>query len=123
MRILILGGAGMVGRKLAERLVQDGHLGGKPIQSLTLYDIVEAGAPEAGFPVRVETGDLPAPGEAERLLADRPDVVFHLAAIVSGQAERCHACSGHVDRGDPRLLRVREGVHREGRPPGEPASR
>jgi nucleoside-diphosphate-sugar epimerase len=38
--------------------------------------------------MRVMTGDLPAPGEAARLVADRPDVVFHLAAIVSGEAEQ-----------------------------------
>ena len=34
------------------------------------------------------TGDLPAPGEAVRLIDDRPDTVFHLAAIVSGEAEQ-----------------------------------
>jgi nucleoside-diphosphate-sugar epimerase len=89
MRILILGGAGMIGRKLAARLAADGRLGGRAIESLTLYDIVPAALPaKAAFPVRVETGDLTAPGEAARLLAVSPDVVFHLAAVVSGQAEQ-----------------------------------
>ena len=88
MKILIIGGAGMVGRKLAERLAKDGQLGGKPIAALTLYDVVEPQAPEgASFPVSCLTGDLPAAGEAEKLVADKPDVVFHLAAIVSGEAE------------------------------------
>jgi D-erythronate 2-dehydrogenase len=89
MNILIIGGAGMIGRKLAERLARDGELGGKAISSLALYDVVEAVSPtEAKVPVKVLTGDLPAPGEAARLVADRPDVVLHLAAIVSGEAEQ-----------------------------------
>jgi D-erythronate 2-dehydrogenase len=89
MRVLILGGAGMIGRKLAARLAVDGRLGGKTIEHLTLYDIVPAAPPTgAGFPVDAVTGDLPADAEMERVMADRPDVVFHLAAIVSGQAEQ-----------------------------------
>jgi nucleoside-diphosphate-sugar epimerase len=38
--------------------------------------------------VKVLTGDLPAAGEAHKLIADRPDVIFHLAAVVSGEAEQ-----------------------------------
>jgi len=88
MKVLILGGAGMVGRKLAERLARDGELGGKAISQMTLYDVVEPTAPAgASFPVTCETGDLPADGETDRLIAAKPDVVFHLAAIVSGEAE------------------------------------
>ncbi|MBU2533116.1 MAG: SDR family oxidoreductase [Alphaproteobacteria bacterium] len=88
MKILILGGAGMVGRKLADRLAKDGELGGKPITGLTLYDVVPPEAPAgARFPVACETGDLPADGETDRLVAPKPDVIFHLAAIVSGEAE------------------------------------
>ena len=43
----------------------------------------------AGFSGKVETlaSDLSAPGEAEKTIAARPDVIFHLAAIVSGEAE------------------------------------
>ena len=89
MKILILGGAGMVGRKLAERLAADGQLGGKEISELTLYDVVAAQKPAGAlFPVNIVTGDLPAPGETDKLLASKPDVVFHLAAIVSGEAEQ-----------------------------------
>jgi len=88
MKVLIVGGAGMVGRKLAERLARDNALGGSPVSALTLYDVVPATAPDgAAFPVRISTGDLPAEGEADKLLADKPDVIFHLAAIVSGEAE------------------------------------
>jgi nucleoside-diphosphate-sugar epimerase len=89
MKVLIVGGAGMVGRKLAERLARDGRLGHREISSLTLYDVVPAAKPAgAAFPVVIETGDLPASGETDRLLAGKPDVVFHLAAIVSGEAEQ-----------------------------------
>lgn len=88
MHILILGGAGMVGRKLAEQLARDGSLGGKAITAMTLYDVVPPEAPAgATFPVACETGNLPAEGETDRLIAAKPDVVFHLAAIVSGEAE------------------------------------
>jgi nucleoside-diphosphate-sugar epimerase len=89
MKILIIGGGGMVGRKLAERLAQDGKLGGKAISAMTLYDVVSPQKPAgASFPVSVTTGDLPAPGETDKLVADKPDVIFHLAAIVSGEAEQ-----------------------------------
>jgi D-erythronate 2-dehydrogenase len=89
MKVLITGGAGMIGRKLAERLARDGVLAGKPVSKLTLYDVVPANVPAgAKMPISVGTGDLPAAGEADRLLADKPDVIFHLAAIVSGEAEQ-----------------------------------
>jgi len=89
MKVLILGGAGMIGRKLAQRLARDGALSGKAIAKLTLHDVVPAAAPAgARMPISLATGDLPAPGEAERLIADGPHVVFHLAAIVSGEAEQ-----------------------------------
>lgn len=88
MHILIIGAAGMVGRKLADRLARDGALGGKPIDAMTLLDVVTPDAP-AGFTgkVTLETVDLSTPGEADRLIAGRPDAIFHLAAIVSGEAE------------------------------------
>ncbi len=89
MKVAITGGAGFVGRKLAERLAKDGGLGGREITGMTLYDVVTPTAPAgAKFPVKLLTGDMPAPGETDALVADRPDVIFHLAAIVSGEAER-----------------------------------
>lgn len=89
MKVLILGGAGMIGRKLAERLARDGNLGGKAVSKLTLYDVVSPQVPaDAKMPVATLTGDLPAAGEAEKLISDRPDVIFHLAAVVSAEAEQ-----------------------------------
>jgi len=88
MHVLMTGAAGMIGRKLTARLVRDGVLDGRTIERLTLVDVV---APETpmGFAGRVEpaTADLSAPGEADKAVAGRPDVIFHLAAIVSGEAE------------------------------------
>jgi len=78
----------MVGRKLVDRLVTDGRLGKDAITKMTLHDVVAAKKPEkVGFPVEVSAGDFAVPGVAEELLANRPDVIFHLAAIVSGEAE------------------------------------
>ncbi|MCX5517323.1 SDR family oxidoreductase [Kaistia defluvii] len=88
MHILIIGAAGMVGRKLTDKLVADGHLGGKEISRYTLADVVAPEAPK-GFdgPVETLTIDLSAPEASQTLIANRPDVIFHLAAIVSGEAE------------------------------------
>ncbi|WP_431320184.1 D-erythronate dehydrogenase [Rhizobium sp. YTU87027] len=88
MHIAIIGAAGMIGRKLTARLVADGRLAGQAITRLSLVDVVTPAAPD-GFAGRVETSaaDVSAPGQAARIVASRPDVVFHLAAIVSGEAE------------------------------------
>lgn len=87
MRILVIGGAGMVGRKLIERLARDGRLGGQAITGLTAHDVVAPARIEAPFPIEARVSDISVPGEAAALVADRPDVIFHLAAIVSGEAE------------------------------------
>ncbi len=88
MKVLIIGGAGMIGRKLSERLARDGTLGGREISALTMYDVVAPTAPKgAKFAVKTATGDLPAAGETDKLVIEKPDVIFHLAAIVSGEAE------------------------------------
>ena len=88
MHILVIGAAGMVGRKLTQRLVSEGALHGKSVDALTLVDVIEPETP-AGFGGKVVTlaSDFSLPGEAEKLIATRPDVIFHLAAIVSGEAE------------------------------------
>jgi D-erythronate 2-dehydrogenase len=88
LHVLVLGAAGMVGRKLSERLLRDGRLGKNGITRLTLHDVVEPAKPEkAGLPVETVAGDFAVSGAAEKLIGGRPDVIFHLAAIVSGEAE------------------------------------
>ena len=88
MHILVLGGAGMVGRKFIERLARDGQLGGKPVTRVTAQDVVVASPPPAApFDFEAVISDLSLPGEAEKLIATRPELIVHLAAIVSGEAE------------------------------------
>jgi D-erythronate 2-dehydrogenase len=88
MHILITGAAGMIGRKLTERLVRDGGLNGAAVDKLTLIDVVAAESPK-DFAGKVDaaTGDLAAPGVAAKAISDRPDMIFHLAGVVSGEAE------------------------------------
>ena len=88
MHILVLGAAGMVGRKLVERIARDGTVAGRTVDKATLHDIVEPAAPAgAGFAATCLASDFSEPGAAERLIEGRPEIVFHLAAIVSGEAE------------------------------------
>ncbi len=88
MHILILGAAGMIGRKLTARLVADGNVGGHPVERLTLADVALAECPASvQGQVEVVGADVAARGEAERLIEGRPDLIFHLAAVVSGEAE------------------------------------
>ena len=85
MHVLIVGAAGMIGRKLVDRLVADGNVGGRGIERLTLVDVVAPASRDGR--AEVVSADLAAPGEAERLIENRPDLIVHLAAVVSGEAE------------------------------------
>ena len=85
MRILITGAAGMVGRKLTRRLLERGRLRGERIDAVDLVDLVEAPADSELCTPHV--ADLSRSGEAEALVSMGPDVVFHLAAVVSAEAE------------------------------------
>jgi len=78
----------MIGRKLAERLARDGTLGSEPIRHVSLADVSEPERPiRADFEVEKVVADLAEPGVAGDLVSSRPDIVFHLAAVVSGEAE------------------------------------
>jgi nucleoside-diphosphate-sugar epimerase len=73
VKVLVIGAAGMIGRKLIERLPADAEL--------VLNDVVQVPSRET------VVSDLSAPGAAEALIAGRPQLIFHLAAVVSGEAE------------------------------------
>jgi len=105
MHILMTGAAGMIGRKLTARLVKDGSLNGQKIDRLTLIDVVAPEKP-AGFAgsVEITTGDLAAPGAAEKAVSARPEVIFHLAGVVSGEAELDFEKGYHVNLDGTRAL-------------------
>ncbi len=87
MKILIVGGGGMIGQKLLARLAVDGRLGDREIAEVTLFDVVPATHPVTPFTVNVLTGDVADAATVTGLISAQPDVIFHLAAIVSGEAE------------------------------------
>jgi nucleoside-diphosphate-sugar epimerase len=91
MKVLITGGAGFLGLRLARRLLADGALTGTDgrraaIDEIVLADVV-AGPPLPDARVHAVVGDIADPAFAASLLARQPGAVFHLAAVVSGQAE------------------------------------
>ncbi len=88
MHILVTGAAGMIGRKLSARLAADGALNGRPIEKLTLINVVAPQSPEK-FSGKVETAaaDIADPAAVRAAVAGRPEVIFHLAGVVSGEAE------------------------------------
>lgn len=78
----------MIGRKLTARLLAERAINGKAITALDLHDVVPFDAPkDETISVAAYASDLSHAGAAAALVASRPDVVFHLAGIVSGQAE------------------------------------
>src|ERR1700734_1687720 len=88
MKVLIIGAAGMIGRKLTARLVRDGKLAGKAITNAHLVDVVAPQTPaNAPFTVTLDAFDIAASYVASKLVAPQPDIIFLLASVVSGEAE------------------------------------
>ena len=88
MHILITGAEGMIGRKLTARLAADGSLNGEPIDRLTLLDVSAPQRPDR-FAGRVDAvaADIADAAAAQAAIAGKPEVIFHLAGVVSGEAE------------------------------------
>ena len=86
--ILILGGGGLIGQKLARALVRRGHLRGKDISTLTLADVVSPPGFAEGDHVRFVACDMSDPSQVSQLINPQTDVIFLLAAVVSGTAEK-----------------------------------
>jgi nucleoside-diphosphate-sugar epimerase len=86
MHVMIIGAAGMIGRKLVDRLIADRQALGEELSHLTLVDVIAAAA-TADVASTVTVANLTELGAAAKLIATRPDVIFHLAAVVSGEAE------------------------------------
>jgi len=95
----------MLGRKLAERLVRDGVVAGARVSRVSLVDVVEPACPDgAAFPVEAVVADVAEAGVAADLVSSRPDAVFHLAAVLSGEAEVDLEKGYHVNLDGTRLL-------------------
>ncbi len=120
MHVAVTGAAGMIGRKLVARLVDDGRLGDAEVTRLSLLDVTTPEAPGGPVPEaptghpEVLVGDLAVPGAAERLVRDRPDVVVHLAAVVSGEAEADFEKGYRVNLDGTRALLEAIRTHPEG---------
>ena len=103
----------MLGRKLSKRLAADGRIGRAELASLSLVDIAAPVKPTgcAGV-LATQAADISAPGEAEKLVANRPNIIFHLAAIVSGEAEADFERGYRINLDGTRLLL--EAIRHEG---------
>ena len=104
MKALVIGAAGMVGRKLTAALLQAGKIGDTVLTGLILADVVAPESPQTGISIQTIAADLSSPGVAEQLLVGRPEVIFHLAAIVSGEAEADFEKGYRINLDGTRLL-------------------
>jgi len=86
-KVLIIGGGGMIGQKLAAELAING-LNGHTDLEVTLFDMA---FPPGNAQGAMITGNMTEPGTLARLAGSRPDVIFHLASVVSGEAEQDYA--------------------------------
>ncbi|AXE95965.1 D-erythronate dehydrogenase [Paraburkholderia sp. 22099] len=108
MKVLITGGAGFLGQRLARELLARGSLkgaDGKPqaITELVLLDVVRA-SDFGDSRVRAEVGDIAERSVLERVIDERTSAIFHLAAIVSGQAEADFDLGMRINLDASRLL-------------------
>ncbi len=87
MNIVIIGGAGLIGQKLARALAARGTLRSRPIARLTLADITDPATVEAPFPVTSLSCDITDPASVAAAIPQDTDVIYLLAAIVSAHAE------------------------------------
>ena len=87
MRVVMTGGGGMIGQKLARALAARGQLCGRRIEELALADLSLPSAVDAPFRVTRHQVDITDRAELAKLMAEGADVIYHLAAIVSGESE------------------------------------
>ncbi len=110
MKVLILGGAGMIGQKLAHNIAKHG-LEDNPQPDMILHDIVEPPWTGPSQP-KLLTGNITTNETAVSLAALKPDVVFFLAAIVSSDAEANFKAGWDVNaRGAWNLLEALRAQH------------
>ena len=87
MRVLITGGGGFLGQKLARAIAEQERLRGQGVSALTLVDVTEPADVDADFEVNAGVADVSDPSAVAGLWSQPFDVIYHLAAVVSGAAE------------------------------------
>jgi nucleoside-diphosphate-sugar epimerase len=112
VRILITGGGGFIGKKLAARLLERGHLLGKDIEKLVLFDVVDAEGLPADPRLDIRSGDIASKAVVDKLVESGFDAVYHLAAVVSAGAEADFDLGMSVNLGGTR--QVLEALRRHG---------
>lgn len=117
MKILITGGGGFLGFRLAKTLLASGQLGGKAISGMTLLD--GAFPPEVkNYKVNAVTGDVSDAATIASVCTPDTEAVFHLAAVVSGAAEADFDLGMRVNyKGMELLLAQMRKCGKEGAPP------
>jgi nucleoside-diphosphate-sugar epimerase len=117
MKISILGAGGFLGQKLATALARSARLGDSAITGLTLFDIAAPAKPHADFPLNGLAGDVVELPPAA--IPPGTDVIFHLAAVVSAQAEADYELGRRVNlRGTDAVVDAcRRLIGAGGRPP------
>lgn len=85
MKIVITGGQGFLGQRLARTLLSDKTI---PINELVLIDVIQPIAPNNDPRVRCLEMDLRNPQGLESIIDEKTNAIFHLAAIVSSHAEQ-----------------------------------
>jgi D-erythronate 2-dehydrogenase len=88
MRILILGGGGFLGNRLAKELLLNGGIDQGELTHLTLMDFNFPAHAPTDARLECVTADFSDEASIRNILLRKPDVIFHLAAIVSGEAEK-----------------------------------
>lgn len=87
MKVLIIGGGGLVGQKLGKALAARGELRGAHISELVLADVLDAAPIDAPFPVTTKQCDISDAASVAQIIDAETDVIFLLAAVVSAHAE------------------------------------
>jgi nucleoside-diphosphate-sugar epimerase len=92
MKVVITGGAGFLGKKLAQRLLDQGTLADpsgrqERIDELVLFDVVQSPVGKGDTRVTSIAGDIADKAQVDLLIGNDTDSVFHLAGIVSAGAE------------------------------------
>ena len=85
MKILIIGAAGMIGMRLAKSIIKDDFNG--RINDITMFDVIQPKIERDKSSYKIKTGDISDPNIISDLISQKPDIIYNLAAIVSGDAE------------------------------------